>query len=211
MALLARIATRCGTSASRQLAPALIVRTKTTTGIVGLDVVPDAKPVLLDLYAKTLSALEAVPPSAEYRKTVEYFTKSRIAVVESTDDITVIEAGIGGGQVEQLIVQAQEELSLIPKLVAADAFSPYDGSPAEEILTDLKRCARGWRHFSRASLTPRSALSHASLVVFSPARARRRGVALQRDDIPMRPSQDYPVDTAIELELPAPPEPEAKA
>jgi len=139
--------------------------------------VPDAKPVLLDLYAKTLSALEAVPPSAEYRKTVEYFTKSRIAVVESTDDITVIEAGIGGGQVEQLIVQAQEELSLIPKLVAADAFSPYDGSPAEEILTDLKR----------------------------------RGVALQRDDIPMRPSQDYPVDTAIELELPAPPEPEAKA
>jgi hypothetical protein len=39
----------------------------------------------------------------------------------------------------------------------------------------------------------------------------RRGVALQRYDIPMRPSQDYPVETAIELELPAVPEPPKKA
>ena len=134
---------------------------------MGLAVEPDAKPILLDLYAKTLEALEAVPPSAEYRKTVEGMTKERLAVVEKTDDLGAIEAAIGCGQVEQLIEQAKDELSLIPMLVEADAFSPYDGPlSSEEILTDLKR--RGW--------------------------------ALQRDDIPMRPSQDFPIEKEIELE-----------
>jgi NADH dehydrogenase (ubiquinone) 1 alpha subcomplex subunit 5 len=150
-------------------APAL-ARSKITTGYVGLEVEPDAKPILLDLYAKTLEALEAVPPSAEYRKMVEGMTKERLAVVEKTDDLRAIEATIGSGQVEQLIEQAKDELSLIPMLVEADAFSPYDGPlSSEEILSDLKR--RGW--------------------------------ALQRDDIPMRPSQDFPIEKEIELELPA--------
>ena len=42
-------------------------------------------------------------------------------------------------QVEQLILQARDELALIPMLLAANAFDPYDGSPPEEILVDLKR------------------------------------------------------------------------
>ena len=32
--------------------------------------------------------------------------------------------------------------------------------------------------------------------------ARRRGVALQRADIPMRQSQDYPTERFVELEMP---------
>ena len=136
-----------------RLVPALLARPKTTTGIVGLDVVPDAKPVLLDLYAKTLSILETVPAEAEYRKVIEGYMKSRVAVLESTDDIPTIEAKIGGGQVEQLIQQAQDELSLIPKLVAARAFDPYDGSPAEEILSDLKRYAQASPFNPRLTLT----------------------------------------------------------
>jgi NADH dehydrogenase (ubiquinone) 1 alpha subcomplex subunit 5 len=135
--MLARVATRV---AARQLPQALFVRQKTTTGIVGLEVVPDAKPVLLGLYAKTLSMLEGVPAEAQYRKVVTDYTKARMAVLESTDDIPTIESKIDGGQVEQLIEQAKDELSLIPKLIAARAFDPYNGSPAEDILTDLKRC-----------------------------------------------------------------------
>lgn len=38
----------------------------------------------------------------------------------------------------------------------------------------------------------------------------RRGWALQRDDIPMRPSQDFPTEMEIDLELPAPPESDAE-
>lgn len=156
------------------LAPRLAgaVRGKKSTGIVGLAVETDAKPILLDLYAQTLAALQAVPEASEYRKTVETLTKERLAVVQARDDLSAIEAAVGCGQVEQLIEQARDELKLIPTLIQSRAFDSYDGSPAEEILTDLKR----------------------------------RGIALQRDDIPMRPSQDFPVETAVELELPAPPE-----
>ena len=123
----------------RRVAPAL-ARAKTTTGYVGLEVEPNAKPILLSLYTQTLEALEAVPPSAEYRKTIEGLTKERLAVVEKTDDLLAIESAIGCGQVEQLIEQAKDELSLIPMLVEANAFAPYDGaSSGEDILTDLKR------------------------------------------------------------------------
>lgn len=208
--------------AAPQLALALVTPTrgKRTTGIVGLEVEPDAKPILLDLYAQTLSALEAVPPTAEYRKLVEGMTKERLAVIEKTDDLDVIEDTIGCGQVEQLIQQAKDELSLIPMLVDVDAFAAYDGPPAEDILTDLKRCAAPLQlasfystclHWTRPPLHLNH--SHASLRAPLRSRAcsskRRRGVALQRDDIPMRPSLDFPTETEIELELPAPPEAEA--
>jgi len=127
---------------------------------------------LTNLYTQTLTALQGVPKDAEYRKVVEELTKSRLSVVQGTDDLLAIEKAVGCGQAEELIQQAEDELSLIPRLIAASAFEPYDGSPAEEIYTDLKR----------------------------------RGIVLQRDDIPMRPSQDYPVEGEVDLELPAPPE-----
>ena len=159
--------------ASRSLAPALSRHlSKASTGYVGLPVEPDAKPILMSLYAQTLTALEAVPPSAEYRKNMEGLIKGRLTVIEKTDDLIAIEAEIGCGQMEQMIESAKDELALIPMLLDADAFSPYDGPPAEEVLMDLKR----------------------------------RGIALQRDDIPMRASLDYPTETEVELELPAPPE-----
>ena len=134
---------------------------------------PDAKPILLNLYKETLAALEPIPATAPYRKYVEGMTKERLAVVESTDDLGLIEEKIGCGQVEQLIRQVEDELALIPTLLEAGAFEASTSSAlAEEILTDLKR----------------------------------RGIALQRDDIPMRPSVDYPTEAEVELELPAPPE-----
>ena len=131
-------------------APALRrLSTKSSTGIVGMEVRPDAPEILLSLYSKTLAELESLPAEAGYRSAVEALTKGRMAAVEGAKSIEEIETAIGGGQVEQLIKQAEEELSLIPTLLAARAFDPYDGSPAEEILTDLKRCAE-WARAPRA-------------------------------------------------------------
>ena len=77
---------------------AAVRRIKTTTGIVGLDVEPEAKSILEDLYAKTLTALEALPADAEYRSVVEALTKERLAVVKGTSDLDKIEATLGAGQ-----------------------------------------------------------------------------------------------------------------
>lgn len=115
------------------------VRAKGSTGIVGLAVEPEAKAILTGLYTKTLAALETLPANSAYRSKVEEMTTERLAIVKGTDDLEKIELAIGAGQVEQVIEQAEDELALIPALVEADVFAPYDGAPASEIYSDLKR------------------------------------------------------------------------
>eukprot|EP00310_Coccolithus_braarudii_P024785 CAMPEP_0183356122 /NCGR_PEP_ID=MMETSP0164_2-20130417/43172_1 /TAXON_ID=221442 /ORGANISM="Coccolithus pelagicus ssp braarudi, Strain PLY182g" /LENGTH=167 /DNA_ID=CAMNT_0025529433 /DNA_START=33 /DNA_END=536 /DNA_ORIENTATION=+ len=153
---------------ARAAAPA---RQKSTTGIVGLAVEPEAKALLSAVYAKTLDQLQAFPVGSAYRSTVESLTKERLAVVEATADLALIETTIGAGQVEQLLQQANDELALLPSLLEAKVWEAYEGPGAEEIYIDLKR----------------------------------RGIPLQRHDIPMQPSTDYPTSDAVELIAPAPP------
>ena len=80
---------------------------KLSTGLVGIEVEPEAKPLLISLYAETQEALQAVPAGSEYRKTVEGLIKDRMAVLEATDDLDTIEEKIGGGQVSE---REREEL-----------------------------------------------------------------------------------------------------
>ena len=64
-------------------APALRrLSTKSSTGIVGMEVRPDAPEILLSLYSKTLAELESLPAEAGYRSAVEALTKGRMAAVE---------------------------------------------------------------------------------------------------------------------------------
>ena len=125
---------------------AVASRAKSTTGIVGLEVEPDAKAILLDLYAQTLAALETVPKEATYRGSVAAVTNERLTIVKGLSDLEAMEAAIGAGQVEEVIKQAREELALIPVLVEANAFAPYEGFPASGVLEDLKRRVPGLRH-----------------------------------------------------------------
>lgn len=160
-------------------APALRrLSTKSSTGIVGMEVRPDAPEILLSLYSKTLAELESLPAEAGYRSAVEALTKGRMAAVEGAKSIEEIETAIGGGQVEQLIQQAEHELQLIPTMRDARVWEavPESAILAEELYTDLKR----------------------------------RGVALQRADIPMQQSQDYPTAAQVDLVAPELPEPDAK-
>ncbi|RWR81483.1 ETC complex I subunit [Cinnamomum micranthum f. kanehirae] len=62
----------------RRFAGPLLAKVKETTGIVGLDVVPNAREVLISLYTKTLNEIKAVPEDEGYRKAVESFTKHRL-------------------------------------------------------------------------------------------------------------------------------------
>ena len=95
---------------------------KQTTGIVGLDVVPNARAVLINLYTKTLKEIKAVPEDEGYRKAVETFTKHRLTVCEEEEEWEKIEERIGCGQVEELIEEAQDELKLIGKMIGPYIF-----------------------------------------------------------------------------------------
>lgn len=91
----------------------MMAKVKETTGIVGLDVVPNAREVLINLYRKTLEEIKAVPEDEGYRKAVESFTRHRLSVCQEEGDSEMIEKRLGCGQVEELIEEAQDELKLI--------------------------------------------------------------------------------------------------
>lgn len=93
-----------------------MAKVKESTGIVGLDVVPNAREVLISLYSKTLKEIQSVPEDEGYRKAVESFTNHRLKVCQEEPDWEIIEKRLGCGQVEELIEEAQDELKLISHL-----------------------------------------------------------------------------------------------
>lgn len=103
----------------------MAARVKETTGIVGLDVVPNARELLIGLYNKTLNEIKAVPEDEGYRKSVEGFTRHRLKVCQEEEDWEAIEKRLGCGQVEELIEEAQDELKLIGHMIGAFYFFIY--------------------------------------------------------------------------------------
>lgn len=94
-----------------------MAKIKETTGIVGLEVVPNAREVLIGLYSKTLNEIQKVPEDEGYRKAVESFTNHRLKVCQEEQDWDKIESRLGCGQVEELIEEAKDELKLISYMI----------------------------------------------------------------------------------------------
>ncbi len=107
----------------RRLAPALLRRgyAKTSTGIVGLPVVPNSREELMTLSNKILKAVAALPETAHYRRNVEAVYSARLAACKAHSEPEAIEAALGQGQMEELIRMAQDEARLIPKMAGAFA------------------------------------------------------------------------------------------
>ncbi|KAJ6960831.1 hypothetical protein D5086_031292 [Populus alba] len=120
----------------RAIGRPLLARVKQTTGVVGLDVVPNARAVLINLYTKTLKEIKAVPEDEGYRKAVETFTKHRLTVCEEEEEWEKIEERIGCGQVEELIEEAQDEIKLIGKMIEWDPWGVPDDHECEIIEND---------------------------------------------------------------------------
>ncbi|ORX57452.1 hypothetical protein DM01DRAFT_1382005 [Hesseltinella vesiculosa] len=94
----------------------LLQATKITTGLTGISVQPNARPLLIETYNSTLTALSRLPANAAYRQATENITKTRLSVVESTESVEEIEAKIGCGQIEEVLLQAKDELKLVGQM-----------------------------------------------------------------------------------------------
>ncbi|GAM23930.1 hypothetical protein SAMD00019534_071050 [Acytostelium subglobosum LB1] len=92
---------------------------KKSTGITGIAVQPHARRILSDLYQKTLRELRKIDQQSFYRTKTEEITQFRYDVVQRETDISKIEETIFAGQVEELIMQAENELKVID-MVAKD-------------------------------------------------------------------------------------------
>ncbi len=61
---------------------------KKSTGIAGLDVVPNAREVLIKLYEKALTDVKVMPEHVVYRQVVEEFTSFRLQIVKRHEDVS---------------------------------------------------------------------------------------------------------------------------
>ncbi|PSN32972.1 NADH dehydrogenase [ubiquinone] 1 alpha subcomplex subunit 5 [Blattella germanica] len=73
-----------------------------------------------------------MPPNAAYRKYTEQIVKDRAEVVKSTNDIPQLEKKINCGQVEELIVQAENELMLARKMLVWKPWEPLVTKPVAD-------------------------------------------------------------------------------
>ncbi|CAO3686751.1 unnamed protein product [Rhizopus stolonifer] len=87
-----------------------------STGITGVRVHPSPRPHLIQTYNQTLEALSRLPTTAVYRQAAEAFTQQRLSIVESTENVDEIESKIDVGQIEEIILQAEDELKLVAKM-----------------------------------------------------------------------------------------------
>ncbi|XP_018575447.1 NADH dehydrogenase [ubiquinone] 1 alpha subcomplex subunit 5 [Anoplophora glabripennis] len=100
------------------------VTTKVTTGLTGLAVAKNPHHTLGVLYSKILRTLQKMPESAAYRKYTEEIINERTQILKANENVDVIEKQIGCGQIEEIIVQAENELILARKMLNWKPWEP---------------------------------------------------------------------------------------
>lgn len=103
------------------------------TGLTGLYKHPNPRPALIALYNSTLSLLKnEYPQHLVYRQAVEAMTKSRLQIVEAEEITENIEQKIGAGLIEEVVVQAHEELTLAKELAHLKPWEELEEKPLED-------------------------------------------------------------------------------
>ncbi|XP_017293705.1 NADH dehydrogenase [ubiquinone] 1 alpha subcomplex subunit 5 [Kryptolebias marmoratus] len=102
---------------------------KKTTGLVGLAVSQNPHERLQILYTKLLAALQTMPRDATYRKHTEQLVNERFHHVRTEPNVEKLEEKINCGQIEEVIFQAECELSLSRKMAEWKPWEPLIEEP----------------------------------------------------------------------------------
>ncbi|KFP69323.1 NADH dehydrogenase [ubiquinone] 1 alpha subcomplex subunit 5, partial [Acanthisitta chloris] len=103
-----------------------------TTGLVGLTVVENPHERLRILYSKILSVLQNIPKDAAYRKYTEQIVNERMNLVKKENDVQKLQDKLNSGVIEEVIVQAENELSLARKMVQWKPWEPLVEEPPSD-------------------------------------------------------------------------------
>ena len=91
---------------------------RSSTGLTGLAVRPNPLPELTKTYESTLHLLSTIPETSVYRQGVEALTKNKLKIVqEANGDIAAVEKRLDEGLIEQALDVAEDELSLVSKMI----------------------------------------------------------------------------------------------
>uniref|UniRef100_A0A8B7TUY0 NADH dehydrogenase [ubiquinone] 1 alpha subcomplex subunit 5 n=1 Tax=Castor canadensis TaxID=51338 RepID=A0A8B7TUY0_CASCN len=102
---------------------------KKTTSLTGLAVSASLHERLRILYAKILDVLHQFPKNVAYRKYTEQITNENLGMVEVEPDVIKLEDQLQGGQIEEVICQAENELSLAKKMLQWKPWEPLVEKP----------------------------------------------------------------------------------
>ncbi|XP_021494463.1 NADH dehydrogenase [ubiquinone] 1 alpha subcomplex subunit 5 [Meriones unguiculatus] len=102
---------------------------KKTTGLVGLAVCDTPHERLTILYTKILDLMKLFPKQAAYRKYTEQITNEKLEMVKAEPDVKKLEDMLQGGEVEEVILQAEKELSLARKMLQWKPWEPLVEEP----------------------------------------------------------------------------------
>uniref|UniRef100_A0A8D8ZSE6 NADH dehydrogenase [ubiquinone] 1 alpha subcomplex subunit 5 n=1 Tax=Cacopsylla melanoneura TaxID=428564 RepID=A0A8D8ZSE6_9HEMI len=97
---------------------------KKSTGLTGLAVSSDPKYALTVLYNKILRVLVKMPEDALYKKYTKDIVDNRLKIVQEAKSIDEMETKINNGQIEEVIVQAENELLLARKMLVWKPWEP---------------------------------------------------------------------------------------
>lgn len=103
------------------------------TGLTGLYQHPNPRPALISLYNHTLKVLnQKFPQQSVYRQSVEALTRNRLNVVENNEITEEIENKIGGGLIEEILIQANDELNLVNELAELKVWEELEEKPLDD-------------------------------------------------------------------------------
>ncbi|XP_064512224.1 NADH dehydrogenase [ubiquinone] 1 alpha subcomplex subunit 5 [Pseudopipra pipra] len=103
-----------------------------TTGLVGLAVVENPHERLRILYSKILGVLQNIPEDAAYRKYTEQIINERFDLVKKESDVQKLQDKLNSGRIEEVIVQAENELSLARKMMQWKPWEPLVEEPPSD-------------------------------------------------------------------------------
>uniref|UniRef100_A0A8C4KGB6 NADH dehydrogenase [ubiquinone] 1 alpha subcomplex subunit 5 n=1 Tax=Dromaius novaehollandiae TaxID=8790 RepID=A0A8C4KGB6_DRONO len=103
-----------------------------TTGLVGLAVAENPHERLRILYTKILAVLQNIPKDAAYRKYTEQIVNQRINLVQTETDVQKLQDKLNSGHIEEVIVQAENELSLARKMIQWKPWEPLVDEPPSD-------------------------------------------------------------------------------
>ncbi|NWW11235.1 NDUA5 dehydrogenase, partial [Oreocharis arfaki] len=103
-----------------------------TTGLVGLAVAENPHERLRILYTKILGVLQNIPKDAAYRKYTEQIVNERFDLVKKETDVQKLQDKLNSGQIEEVIVQAENELSLARKMIQWKPWEPLVEEPPSD-------------------------------------------------------------------------------
>ncbi|KAL5535555.1 hypothetical protein ACEPAF_3649 [Sanghuangporus sanghuang] len=110
--------------------PLLQQALKASTGLTGVKVSLNPLPTLVETYQTTLARISEIPQSSVYRQSVEAITQRKLSIVQKANgDVAAAEEALDDGQIEEAIAIAQDELSLVDKMIEWKAWEPLEEKP----------------------------------------------------------------------------------